>query len=57
VVREAKAGLGQGELLALRWSDVDLVAGRLVVRRSVWRGVSRHSEVGHELGRRSLTNL
>jgi integrase len=32
-------GLRQGELLALRWSDVDLVAGRLVVRRSVWRGI------------------
>jgi integrase len=39
IVVGLKAGLRQGELLALRWSDVDLVAGRLVVRRSVWRGI------------------
>ena len=26
------------ELLALRWDVVDLVAGRLVVNRNVWRG-------------------
>ncbi len=32
-------GLRQGELLALRWEDVDLVSGRLVVRRAVARGV------------------
>ncbi len=31
-------GLRQGELLALRWSDVDLVAGRLLVRRNDWKG-------------------
>jgi integrase len=30
-------GLRRGELLALRWEDVDLVAGRLLVRRNVWR--------------------
>jgi integrase len=34
-----KTGLRQGELLALRWEDVDLVAGQLRVRRSVTRGV------------------
>lgn len=34
-----KAGLRQGELLALRWEDVDLVKGQLLVRRSVTRGV------------------
>ena len=34
-----KAGLRQGELLALRWEDVDLVSGLLRVRRSVTRGV------------------
>lgn len=33
-----RTGLRQGELLALRWEDVDLVACRLVVRRSVTRG-------------------
>ncbi len=35
VVVGLKTGLRQGELLALRWEDVDLVAGRLVVRRSL----------------------
>jgi integrase len=33
-----KTGLRQGELLALQWADVDLEAGRMVVRRSVWEG-------------------
>ncbi len=33
-----KAGLRLGEMLALRWEDADLVAGRIVVRRSVSRG-------------------
>jgi integrase len=33
-----RTGLRVGELLALRWDDVDLVAGRLMVRRSDWRG-------------------
>jgi len=34
-----RTGLRQGELLALRWEDVDLVAGRLVVRRNLAKGV------------------
>ncbi|MEO8551170.1 MAG: tyrosine-type recombinase/integrase [Kofleriaceae bacterium] len=34
-----KTGMRQGELLALRWQDVDLVAGRLTVRQNVVRGV------------------
>jgi integrase len=34
-----KTGLRQGELLALRWTDVDLVAGYLMVRQSVTRGI------------------
>lgn len=34
-----RTGLRLGELLALRWTDVDLEGGRLVVRRSVSRGV------------------
>jgi len=33
-----RTGLRQGELLALQWGDVDLDAGRLVVRSSRWRG-------------------
>lgn len=34
-----RTGLRQGELRALRWSDVDLERGRLVVRRAVWRDI------------------
>lgn len=33
-----RCGLRQGELLALRWDDLDLVAGRVMVRRRDWRG-------------------
>jgi len=33
-----KAGLRVGELLALRWTDVDLTAGQLVVRQTLWQG-------------------
>ena len=46
-----KTGLRQGELLALRWEDVDLVTNRLVVRRNMVRGnigtpkSGRHREV------------
>lgn len=39
VLLGVKTGLRQGEILALRWGDVDLVGGRLVVRRSIVRGV------------------
>jgi integrase len=34
-----KTGLRQGELLALRWEDVDLVAGKIRIAHSVTRGV------------------
>jgi integrase len=37
VTTALKTGLRVGELLALTWEDVDLVAGRLVVRRTLWR--------------------
>jgi integrase len=37
VTLAATTGLRKGELLALRWSDVDLEAGRLTVRRSLAR--------------------
>ena len=33
-----KTGMRQGELLALRWQDVDLTAGRVSVRQNVVRG-------------------
>jgi integrase len=35
----AKVGLRQGEILALRWKDVDLAAGKVIVRHSVWAGI------------------
>lgn len=34
-----RTGLRQGELLALRWEDIDLDAGRLRVCRSVYMGI------------------
>jgi len=34
-----KTGLRLGELLALQWQDIDLVAGHLIVRRTLWRGL------------------
>jgi len=33
-----RCGLRQGELLGLKWEDVDLKLGRIVVRRSIVRG-------------------
>jgi integrase len=32
-----KPGLRVGELLALKWQDLDLVAGHVIVRRTLWR--------------------
>ncbi len=37
----AEAGLRRGELIGLRWGDVDLERGRLHVRRSVWQDPAR----------------
>jgi integrase len=37
IVLALKTGLRVGELLALKWEDVDLVAGQLVVRRTLWQ--------------------
>jgi integrase len=39
VLTAMKTGLRQGELIALQWQDLDLVAGLLRVRRSAVRGV------------------
>lgn len=33
-----KTGLRVGELLALKWEDLDLAAGRLNVQRTLWQG-------------------
>ena len=35
----AATGMGIGELLALRWRDVDLKAGKVQIRQTVYEGV------------------
>jgi integrase len=35
-----KTGLRQGELIGLQWTDIDLVRGKLHVRRTIWNGVT-----------------
>lgn len=39
IVTALKTGLRLGELLALKWEDVDLRSGRLIVRRTLWDGI------------------
>ena len=43
-----EAGLRQGEIIALEWGDVDLVAGTITVRRSSWRGIIGSPKSGRE---------
>ncbi|CAM4063886.1 tyrosine-type recombinase/integrase [Corallococcus exiguus] len=43
-----KAGLRQGELIGLQWSDLDLPRGKLRVRRTIWRGVADLPKGGRE---------
>jgi integrase len=38
--------LSSGELLALKWEDVYLAAGRLVVRRTLWNGTEESPKGG-----------
>ncbi|HKA87337.1 MAG TPA: site-specific integrase [Haliangiales bacterium] len=38
IVVALRTGMRQGELLGLRWQDVDLIAGRILVRQSIVRG-------------------
>jgi integrase len=47
-------GLRQGELLALRWQDVDLERGELAVRHTLQRGTRTLSEPKTERARRTL---
>jgi integrase len=42
-----EAGL-RGEIIALEWGDVDLVAGTITVRRSSWRGIVGSPKSGRE---------
>lgn len=44
----AYAGLRAGEVRGLRWRDVNLTAGQLVVRRSVCHGVAASPKSGHQ---------
>lgn len=46
VVVAREAGLRKGEILALEWGDVDLVARTLSVRRSVWYDNQSVAHVG-----------
>ena len=51
-------GMRQGEILALRWEDVDLVKGQLSVRRSVTREIittPKEREVARRTARRRGT--
>jgi len=48
IVLACRTGLRIGELRALRWQDVDLVAGKLTVRQAVWK-----TEIGTPKGGRS----
>ena len=38
VLLALKTGLRVGELLALKWEDIDLKAGLLIVKRTLWQG-------------------
>ena len=42
-----RTGMRHGEILALRWEDVDLVAGRINVRQKRGLGKHRHAQVTH----------
>lgn len=46
IVVAREAGLRKGEILALEWGDVDLVARTLTVRRSVWYDNQSVAHVG-----------
>ena len=47
-------GLRQGELLALRWQDIDLMAGKLTVRHSLQRFTRELAETKTDRSRRTL---
>lgn len=40
----AEVGLRRGEVIGLRWTDLDLPARRLTVERAVWQERSRHGK-------------
>jgi integrase len=40
-------GLPLGELLAVKWTDLDLKAGRLIVKATLWQGQENSPKSGH----------
>jgi integrase len=38
ILTALRSGMRMGELRALRWEDVDLVAGRIMLRQAAWQG-------------------
>ena len=48
VLLGAEAGLRAGEMVALEWKDVDVVAKRLRIRHSAWRGQLTAPKSGKE---------
>jgi integrase len=42
-----RTGLRFGELIGLRWQDVDLVAGRIMVRQNIVKGIVGTPKSGH----------
>ena len=50
VLLALNTGMRIGELIALRWDDLDLVVGRLRVRHSAWLGVVDLPKSGRERG-------
>lgn len=54
IITALGTGLRQGELLALRWDDVDLERGELVVRHTLQRGTLTLAEPKTERARRVL---
>ena len=56
IVTAIGTGLRRGELLALRWADVDLSAGRLTVKRALERanGITRTKEPKTKHSRRTI---
>jgi integrase len=53
-VHAIATGLQQGELLALRWQDIDLDAGRLSVRYTLRLGTRELAEPKTDQARRTL---
>lgn len=39
VLLAGSAGLRRGEIIALKWTDVDLVRGQIVLARAIWRRI------------------